>query len=273
MTQENSIKYEKSFVAFLDVLGFKQMVSSKDNKLIETYFGIVNRAIYYLKSVPSKKEIGSIVISDSIILTIPCADNKVDNVEKLRHLCIAIGLIQQSLAIAGIWLRGAITCGDTYFNQRENQIVGPAYVNAYILEESLAVFPRVFLDVKLIPDLEFKNITSFIESINKTKSGRLGYSNWGKRILFEWLQPNGEKVKDIPQDLPLFIDYLSPFVEDRNNKHLRKIFTNIQKNMHLDSRIYSKHRWTVDYLKALAIRAEQEGYELNEQLECLLNSL
>ena len=66
---KKTITYEKSYVAFLDVLGFKNLVFSKskeDKEKLEKYFGIVNSAIEYLESIPSKKDIGSIIISDSI---------------------------------------------------------------------------------------------------------------------------------------------------------------------------------------------------------------
>ena len=48
---KKTIVYEKSYVAFLDVLGFKNLVFSKskaDKEKLEKYFGIVNSAIEYL---------------------------------------------------------------------------------------------------------------------------------------------------------------------------------------------------------------------------------
>jgi hypothetical protein len=267
------INYEKSFVAFLDVLGFKQMVQLRDQEKINKYFGIVNSAVNYLKNIPSKREIGSIVISDSIILTVPCSENESENLDKLRQLCIAVGLIQQNLAIEGIWLRGAISCGDTYFNSDENQIVGPAYINSYLLEEKLAINPRVILDSKLIPELQFKNASQLIDSINKSDDGGLEYSNWGSRILFEWTDSVGKPVKEIPQDLPLFIDYLSPLLEKRETRILKKVLKNIQENMYLDSRVYGKYRWLADYTKALAHRAKLNDHEIEQSLAFDLDNL
>ena len=167
----SNIKYEKSFVAFLDVLGFKSMINSKDLTKINKYFGIINSAISYLKDIPSKKSIGSIVISDSIILTAEHSEDEFENIEVLRHLCIAVGLIQQNLAIEGIWLRGAITYGDTYFNAKESQIVGPAYINAYLLEEQLAINPRVILDNKIVHELGYTNAGQLIDVINRADEG------------------------------------------------------------------------------------------------------
>ncbi|CAH6840162.1 conserved hypothetical protein [Vibrio chagasii] len=269
----HEIEYEESFVAFLDVLGFKQMIQSQNRTQINKYFGIVNSAIEYLNEIPSKREIGSIVISDSVILTVPCNGDSEEKLNKLRQLCIAVGLIQQNLAVEGIWLRGAISCGDTYFSSSDNQIVGPAYINAYLLEEQLAVNPRVILDSKLIPKLGYSNASELIDDINKSDQGGLVYSNWGSRILFEWTDPRGGLVTEINQDLPLFIDYLSPLIEARSHNSINKVLKHIQKNMYSDSRIYSKYRWVADYLKALSKRAYMNDYELTDEQQYKLDTL
>lgn len=250
------IEYEKNFIAFLDVLGFKNMISSSDLTKVNKYFGIVNSAIGYLKDIPSKKDIGSIVISDSIILTVPCSGDKV---EALRHLCVAIGLIQQNLAIEGIWLRGAITYGDAYFNAEDSQIVGPAYINAYLLEEQMAKYPRVILDNKLVHELGFKNSMQLIDSVNKANEGWLDYRNWGERVLFEWVG----SINRVPKDLPLFIDYLSPLLEKEDWSSMTKIVENVQENMYSDSRIYGKFKWLADYIVALVDRERELGHQLD----------
>lgn len=270
---EADIRYEKSFVAFLDVLGFKQMIKSKDLTQINQYFGIVESAVRYLKSIPSKKNINSIVISDSIILSAPYTDTNEDNLEMLRQLCMAIGLIQQSLAIKGIWLRGAICYGDTYFDSINSQIVGPAYVEAYLLEEKLAVNPRVILDSKLIPVLGYRNATELIDAVYKADQGGFQYSNWGSRVLFEWSDPIGNLVTEIAQDLPLFIDYLSPLLESHNTQAIEKVLDNIQTSMYSNVQVYSKYRWVVDYIKAISNRASLNDYQLEESLLLKLGQL
>lgn len=261
-TAVRNIEYEESYVAFLDVLGFKQMIQSQNREQINKYFGIVNSAIEYLGEIESKRDIGSIVISDSVILTVPCDGSDQDKLDKLRQLCIAVGLIQQNLAVEGIWLRGAITCGDTYFSSSENQIVGPAYVDAYLLEEQLAINPRVILDSKLILKLGYSNASELVDEVNRTNNGGLNYSNWGSRILFEWKDPLGAPVDQITQDLPLFIDYLSPLFERDDPDLVGKVLTNVQGNMYSNSRVYSKYRWVIDYLKAVSHWADLKEHSL-----------
>lgn len=250
------IKYEKSYVAFLDVLGFKNMVLSKNRKdkhKLEQYFGIVSSAIDYLKKIPSKGDIGSIIISDSVILSVPRGQDNQDNIIKLRNLCVAVGIIQQYLALKDIWLRGAISSGDSYFNSEKGQIVGPAYINSYLLEESMAKSPRVILDSKIIEEHKYSSATEFISKINKVHDGGLNYSNWGSSILYSWYSPDGEAVTLIEQDVALFIDYLSPIVE-KNDRKLLKIIENIESNMYKNATSYMKFRWVADYLKSLFIK-------------------
>lgn len=256
-----SINYEKSFVAFLDVLGFKNLVFSSredDKEKLDRYFGIVNSVIEYLKNIPSKKEIGSIVISDSIILSVPQEIYKNENIKKLRHLFVAVGLIQKNLALKDIWLRGAITSGETYFNSLKRQVVGPAYINAFLLEQSLAISPRVIIDSRVINEFEFSSASEFIDTINENENNGLDFSNWGKSILFDWTYPDGEPVTLIKNDIPLFINYLSPIAEDHNYE-LLKIVENIEKNIYKESKNYIKYRWVTDYLRSLELREIKNG--------------
>ncbi len=250
------INYEKSYVAFLDVLGFKNLVFSNkknDKEKLSQYFGVVNSVVEYLKTIPSKKEIGSIVISDSVILTVPHGQTREENIEKLRHLCVAVGLIQLFLSLKDIWLRGAISSGDTYFNARKNQIVGPGYINAYLLEESLAISPRVILDSKIIKELNFASAIEFIENINMTDEGGLTFDNWGSSVLFNWHDPDGQHTNYIEKDVPLFIDYLAPLVE-KEERPLLKVIENIENNIYQSTALYKKFRWVADYLQSLFVK-------------------
>ncbi len=60
-----------------------------------------------------------ITISDSIILSVEHGIDKEANIHRLKNLCVAVGLIQSSLALKNIWLRGGISSGEAFFNQDE----------------------------------------------------------------------------------------------------------------------------------------------------------
>ena len=252
--------YEKSFVAFVDVLGFRDMVFGQNKTKINKYFKIVNETLSDLKQIELKKPIKSIVISDSIILSVPLLSDSVGDLDRLRQLCVAIAKLQHNLALNDIWVRGAITYGETYFDEVGRQVVGPAYVNAYLLEESSAIYPRVILDSKIIKEFYFSSSTEFIDKINMLDEGGLNYSDWCNNVLFSWTLPNGNPVNHIKQDVPLFIDYLSRAAQN-NDSDLVQIICRLEDNLYQSVPLYSKFRWVSDYLISLS-----EREQLNDNL-------
>lgn len=244
----SKINYAKYYVAFLDVLGFKKLVMShrqEDKRKIEEYFQLIEDVTRDLKLIKSKRELGSIIISDSVIVSVPVGESLQEKIENLRHLCVAVGKIQFALALKNIWLRGAISSGDAYFNPVENQVVGPAYIGAYLLEGTQAKYPRVIVDNKIINELKADSAQDMIEIINNTKNGGLQFSNWSICVLFEW-QHNNHFKKKLNKDIPLFIDYLHPVFD--NQTDFDKIISNIERSMYSGNDVYHKFRWIVDYL-------------------------
>ena len=262
--KNETIDYEKSYVAFLDVLGFKNLVfsNSKESKeKLNDYFNSIKKIITYLKKLPIKKEIGYITISDSIILTVPQSNNKSENIKILRQLFIAIGFLQAGLAARDIWIRGAVSSGDTYYNSNNNQIVGPAYINAYLLEESLAIYPRVVIDNKIIKELDFVNSSDFIDNINKKHEGYLDFANCGKTILYDW------ENSQIEKDIPLFIDYLSFCVHNKENTNAfnlgEKILDNIEQNIYNNTSLYKKFKWVSSYFSSIIENRDEVNLKIH----------
>ncbi len=245
------IDYIDSYVAFLDVLGFKEMVNNKNKKILNIYFEVINEVINDLKNKLSKRNLGYIVISDSIILTIPKSGNNNEDIKILRQLCVAISKIQKELAINNIWIRGAVTSGDTFFDQENNQIVGPAYINAYLLEEKLAKYPRVILDSNIINELKLDNSTQLIKKINDLFNK--------ERVLYDWSKNVFVSKAKLDQDVPLFIDYLNRVLFDENL--LNKTINNIKNNMYSNTNVYIKYRWIVDYLQTLMLQEDYNDLE------------
>ena len=243
-----SIDYSKYFVAFLDVLGFQKLVFSKkpDDKFkIEEYLMVIKEITSDLEFVKATQGLKSIIISDSIILSVPFENAISDALSQLRHLCIAIGKIQFKLALDNIWLRGAISCGDSYFNETDNQVIGPAYATSYLLEEN-AIYPRVILDNKIINELEMDSAQSLIDAVNKKNNGGLEFSNWQPdKILFEW-QDDAIANSKIKKDVACFIDYLLPSTYDHSAYFT--IVNHIRSSIYSDPKVYSKFRWVADYL-------------------------
>ncbi|HCS40915.1 MAG TPA: hypothetical protein DIW44_15210 [Anaerolineaceae bacterium] len=274
----NSIPYEEvnyieSFVAYLDILGFTNLVMSgkdEDTEKIRLYFGIVDSQLKEISTIPIKSKIQSIVVSDSVILSIPQSGVLPEDLNILRHLCITVGIIQQKLAKNNIWLRGGISSGKSYFNDLNKQIVGPAHIKAYKLEHELAKTPRVILDSKIIGELGFSTAADFIDAINNKADGGLHFINWSANILFYWHQELIDPGNYIEQDLPLFIDYLSPNIDMKNNE-IKLVIENIKSSIYQDVSVYGKYRWVANYLKSMDLG---KNIEINvEEIENLLANI
>lgn len=253
------INYVQSYVAFLDVLGFKELVYSKnpeDKKKLEKYFHHIKEFIDYLRKTPIKDslDIGYIVISDSIIITVKHDKSNENNIKILRHLCIAIGFLQSLLSVLDIWLRGGISSGETYFDEETHQIIGKAYIEAYLLEEKLVSNPQVVLDNKIINELGFKNSDELINEINEKSNDGLSFNNCGKTILYNWNNSNF-----IEKEFPLFVDYLSFFFNPSNSVNITKdnlkaiemIIQNVEKNIYTKTALYKKYKWLANYILSI----------------------
>ncbi|WP_419234084.1 hypothetical protein [Aliarcobacter cryaerophilus] len=269
------IKYEDSFVAFLDILGFTNFVKNNETVKINTYLEQVDKSIQIIKnsltSLKYDKKINFIVISDSIILSIQknntnnIKEDNNKNIQILRILCTAIQHLQSYLATYDIWLRGAISSGESYFNEDKNQIIGKAYINAYLLEKDFVSNPQIIIDNKIINELRFTNSKDFIDNINIKNSFSL---------LYDW---NG--TNHIKKNFPIFINYLDGFINKYSNSSknkkdevfeiysLEKIVKNIENNIYSHANLYTKYKWVANY--ALSLIDKYQGNEFNKLKERL----
>lgn len=233
--EEIEIKYKKSFVAFLDVLGFKEIIKQGKLDKLNIYFNEVNRIVDYLKKLIN--DIECIVISDSIIISVPF-DEK-NNFKRLNKLCDGIMLLQYHLIKKDIWIRGAISFGDTYC--KNNQIVGQGYINAYLLEQE-AIYPRVILDSKIIYELECKNSLGFIKSINNYNYTKHNYKGYDRtNVIYNY---KGNTHNYLEQDVPLFVNYLDYFDENE----IEILIEYLRNNMYKNNSLYKKFKWVSSYL-------------------------
>ena len=133
------VKYKKCIVVFLDILGFKKIVETEK---LAPFFSDLFSAINNLTQLGLKNmhltDLKTAVLSDSFIASVPFKRASFNKI--LRFIFV----VQYMLLQEGIVARGAITIGNLY---HENNIVfGPALVNAYLLQEHNAIFPRTIID-------------------------------------------------------------------------------------------------------------------------------
>lgn len=136
------IQYESRIVAFVDVLGFSNLVYSATTEKISKYFSFVEGDF---KDAVAKHGFRFLIISDSVVLSAP------DTKESLKTTIKVLYRLQQKLLEEeGILVRGGLSWGQLHMSDTNNVIVGPGLINAYRLEAS-AKYPRIIVDRSLIP--------------------------------------------------------------------------------------------------------------------------
>lgn len=138
------MQYEERLVAFLDILGFKEIIkkTESETKELENLISLLRRIKDGVEKLKNEDEnstdIRMSVFSDSIIISAALASD-VDMFAG-QLLRTNIWLLEQ-----GYFVRGGIDYGKVY--HREDTVFGPAFIRAYELEK-IADYPRIILSEK-----------------------------------------------------------------------------------------------------------------------------
>lgn len=155
--------YEKYVVAFLDILGFKNLVKEKGfNEIKEIFLSVIppdelvialgractqedEELTNYNEALKGTK---IHIMSDSIIVAAPVICK-----EALAVVIDICSIIQERLYDfePPILLRGAIDMGDFYLNG--GIMFGEALINAYMAQEYYAKYPRIIVSNKLLEEM------------------------------------------------------------------------------------------------------------------------
>jgi len=149
MIDHERVEYQKRFVAFIDILGFRDIIDRSTCEPPEIKIEDILSALNYPDPVGKGKmiigEVGDISnsdhkvtqFSDCIVISAEYSDkgllNLVDHIER-----IAFNLLK-----LGFFCRGGISSGSLYHDS--NIVFGPAMIEAYDLEHDKANCPRVIL--------------------------------------------------------------------------------------------------------------------------------
>lgn len=177
MKENSNLEYsENIIVAFLDILGFSNLIEKKDPILthlmrqlesskrftdslsIESKYreeDCTDNKREYIEII-TKKRLS--VLSDSIVISYPFRDPK-----RMIHIIRDLRNIQLELLTMGILVRGSVTMGELY--HKHDIIYGPALLKAVYLEEQEAIHPRIIIDN------DFYNI--FINTSDKELRSRM----------------------------------------------------------------------------------------------------
>ncbi|GAB1798451.1 hypothetical protein [Priestia megaterium] len=142
-------KYDDCLVAFIDILGFKNIV--QQSKSDSEYFKQVLTALKDIEHVVNhnqekiqneKSQVQMTQFSDSLVISRP------NTRESLFPMIMNLNFVQKILAKKGIMIRGGLTSGPLY--HRGAVAFGPAFIRAYELESNIALYPRIIVDPSLL---------------------------------------------------------------------------------------------------------------------------
>ena len=181
--------YENRFVAFIDILGFKNLIdkTANDEKEMDRVLKVLKYTANIEKDnyeglLPGKditKEVT--VFSDSIVISYS-EDLSIGGA--LFHILMDLVYICVDLLNENIFIRGGVSCGSMY--HKDNICFGPAMNRAYILEENDAIYPRIIIDPDAIkadikrpgsantPEMEIKYLGKIIKQ-DKNKNYYLDF--------------------------------------------------------------------------------------------------
>lgn len=142
------INYKEYYIAFLDILGFSSKIGKEDAAIIHGIFTRIKAlkrmtrgtAFDSLAATELEQNTKFLFFSDTIVCAIPTSINGA--FEALTSHCM---MIQHGLYLeeSPVLLRGAIVKGKMHINGLE--MFGPGLIDAYRMEESLAIYPRIIM--------------------------------------------------------------------------------------------------------------------------------
>lgn len=204
------IEIKNHFVAYIDILGFTDMVKNdfvknpKHPKYIKILHHLFKDELEKMKQ--EYESIGFCQFSDSIVISAEY------DMHRFKSFIDIVSKFQYKLLCEGILCRGGIAYGKHF--HEESFMYSDGLIEAYITERDIAINPRIVIS----PDL------------------------------FGLIYPSDDKVESNlsvlkDDDDLIFVDYLVNY----NNNDYNKII-NIINNRSSNPRVVSKYRWLVKYL-------------------------
>lgn len=152
---------KRANVAFLDILGFKNIVKRyvnpkdhADKKSLEDIKFALNNSLKTIKEGPYSKYnlIKYKVFSDSTSFSVLEGYNQPYEASMLCMLMTVVKNYNIQLILRDKYPRGGISSG--FHHEDENMIFSESLIKAYTLESKKAIYPRTILDEKLVKRLK-----------------------------------------------------------------------------------------------------------------------
>ena len=260
LAYRNSIVYEDRFVLFIDILGWRDLISESIGDPEKTKdLGLVLGLFQGQRKMADwREENGNGVwpgdgrvthFSDCIVISAEA------NLEGRLELEGTLSFLSTGFAANEIFIRGGITQGPLY--HQSDLVFGPGLIRAYELESKNARYPRVILE----PSLAAAWAPGM--AVNDKEGNRIGNCRtWRKDKdgwwFFDFLQP-------FPSPMPPF-DHVSMSHFEKQLKRPKEAILAGLNRFQSDSKVLPKFQWLAEYFNTINKEYSEEGNSIIEPI-------
>jgi hypothetical protein len=156
-TRPKRVNYERSILAYIDILGFSELITNKSAGDISRSIRVVREAAQpkrFRSTTPDILEEDFRNFSDlCIIRKVIAGEDKFRASGEVYSQILHMVHVQAGLLFdEGILLRGGITVGDVALSY--GQLFGPAVIRGYALESQVARFPRIVVGDEVLREVK-----------------------------------------------------------------------------------------------------------------------
>jgi hypothetical protein len=161
-SEDGKPKTHECYCAFIDILGFKQLINDcrnpnkefdqiKLNDLLQKIERAQKKVLVQIKEQSKNSNLKFKVFSDNILLAWPI--NTLDDGEsEFGFLILLLLKYQLDMALKGFFVRGGFSRGQLFIN--DDMIFGPALLEAYRLESEVSLYPRIVFSDSVKKDIK-----------------------------------------------------------------------------------------------------------------------
>ena len=219
------------YVAFLDILGFKNKLKSMTQQEAKKYIGDFSAIVYSIFQ-STDSVVNGYIVSDSVILH--TSDTKLESLQSIITTVDAI--CKNEFAQNGILIRGAIAKGE--FDKmpamelpklQKQLIVGQAYVDAYLLEDKVKTI-GINLSEEVYQDV--LNSNSALNILEEKINEKMCYVYRYLTLDYLLIESNMKKFIKLAQEAKWLPHYYNTLYfamkRETSDKKIEQLFINIQ---------------------------------------------
>lgn len=230
---EESLKYSVGYVAFIDILGWSEIVrkTATDSKLLSEAISLLDSISAIEAAVDQPHAVRGISVrqvSDAIFVTV---DARTASQRPERAALFAMWIAREAFK-RGFLCRGGITIGEYW--QEKNKLLGPAVERAYRIEQAVHL-PIIAVD----PCMDIRS-----EFLDQDEYGGHSY-NWdtdGKLV-----GPSAFSISPLAvlKDGTLFVDWLRQDVSSEPTMRPVEVFTQQERDESLNKILENEYPLSV----------------------------